>query len=147
MTHIHTLKCFKPVNAKQLSRNARRQALTSLIFLTEKRSGEVKACACTNGSTQRTHVAKEEATAPTVTSEAIFIQCTIFAHERQNVASCDIPGAFLQADNPDFVLMRLDGILAELMVKVAPKLYHKYKQQMQKESLSYMYNWKRQSME
>jgi hypothetical protein len=71
-------------------------------------------------------VAKEEATAPTVTSKAIFIQCTIFAHERQDVTSCDIPGAFLQADNPDFVLMHLDGILAELMVKVAPKLYRKY---------------------
>jgi hypothetical protein len=42
------------------------------------------------------------------------------------VASCDSPGAFLQADNPDFVLMRLDGILAELMVKVAPKLCRKY---------------------
>ncbi len=42
------------------------------------------------------------------------------------MASCDIPGAFLQADNPDFVPMCLDGILAELMVKVAPKLYPKY---------------------
>jgi hypothetical protein len=41
------------------------------------------------------------------------------------VASCDVPGAFLQAYNPDFILMHLDGILAELMVKVTP-LYHKY---------------------
>ena len=39
---------------------------------------------------------------------------------------CDIPGAFLQADNPDYVLMRLDGILAELVVQVAPALYRKY---------------------
>jgi hypothetical protein len=30
------------------------------------------------------------------------------------------------ADNPDNVLMHLDGILAELMVKVAPNLYRKY---------------------
>jgi hypothetical protein len=96
------------------------------MFPTEKCSGEVKAHACTNGSMQCTHVAKEEATAPTVTLEAVFIQCTIFAHERQDVASCDITGAFLQADNPDFVLMRLDGILSELMVKVAPQLYCKY---------------------
>ncbi len=101
--------------------------ITSLMLLTKKCSGEVKAHACINGSTQRTHVAKEEATGPTVTLEAIFIQCTIFAHKQQDVASCDIPGAFLQADNPDFVLMHLDGILAELMVKVAPKLYHKYR--------------------
>jgi len=97
-----------------------------LMFLTEKRSGEIKARACANGSTQRTHIAKEEATAPTVTSEAIFIQGTIFAHENRDVATCNIPGAFLQADNPDYFLMRLDGILAELMVQVAPSLYRKY---------------------
>jgi hypothetical protein len=40
--------------------------------------------------------------------EAIFVQSTIYAHESRDVATCDIPGAFLQADNPDFVLMRLD---------------------------------------
>ncbi len=97
----------------------------SLMFLTEKRSSEVKAHACAKGSTQCPHVAKEEATAPTVTLEAIFIKYTIFAHEQWDVASCDIPGAFIQADNPDFVLMHLDGILAELMVKVAPKFYRK----------------------
>jgi hypothetical protein len=51
------------------------------MFLTEKCSGRIKACACANGSTQRDHIAKEEATAPTVTSKAIFIQGTIFAHE------------------------------------------------------------------
>jgi hypothetical protein len=39
------------------------------------------------------------------------------------MASCDLPGAFPQASNPDFVSMRLGGILAELMVKVTPKLY------------------------
>jgi hypothetical protein len=32
----------------------------------------------------------------------------------------------LQVDNPDYVLMHLDGVLAELMVKVAPLLYRKY---------------------
>ena len=82
--------------------------------------------ACANGSVQRKHVAKDEAVAPTVTSEAIFVQSTIYAHESCDVATCDIPGAFLQADNPDFVLMRLDGILTELMVKIARTLYRKY---------------------
>ena len=71
-------------------------------------------------------MAKDEAAAPKVTSEAIFVQSTIYAHGSRDVTTCDIPGAFLQADNPDFVLMRLDGILAELMVKIAPTLYRKY---------------------
>ena len=119
-------KCFLPRVAHTLSRDECCNALTSLMFLTEKCSREVKTWACANDSVQHNHVAKEKATTPTVTFEAIFIQSTIFAHEHRDVATCDIPGAFLQADNPDYVLMRLDGILAELMVKVSPKLYCKF---------------------
>ena len=126
LSQLRTMNCFRPRDSRTLTRADRRNALTSLMFLTGKRTGEVKARACANGSVQRTHIAKEEAAAPTVTSEAIFIQSTIYANERRDVATCDIPGAFLQADNPDFVLMRLDGILAELMVKIAPTLYRKY---------------------
>ena len=120
------MSCFKPRDIRSLTREDRRNALSLLMFLTEKRTGAVKARACANGSVQRSHIAKEEAAAPTISSDAIFVQATIFAHEKQYVATCDIPGAFLQADNPDFVLMRLDGILAELMVQVDPKLYRKY---------------------
>ena len=126
LSQLHTLNCFCPCDPCSLTRKDRRNALSSLMFLTEKRSGEVKARACANGSVQCQHVAKEEAAAPTVTSEAMFVQSTIYAHETRDMATCYIPGAFLQAVNPDFVLMRLDGILAELIVKVAPKLYHKY---------------------
>ena len=96
------MNCFCPCDPRSLTRDDRRNALSSLMFLTEKRTGEVKARACVNGSVQCKHIAKEEATAPTVTSEAIFVQSTIYAHENRDVATCDIPDAFLQADNPDF---------------------------------------------
>jgi hypothetical protein len=126
LSQLHTMNCFLPCDPRSLSRDDRRNALSSLMFITEKRTGEVKARACANGSVQRQHITKEEAAAPTVTTDAIFIQGTIFAHENRDVATCDIPGAFLQADNPDLVLMRLDGILAELLVKIAPSLYRQY---------------------
>ena len=96
------------------------------MFLIEKYTGEVKSCGCADGSKQRDHIAKDEAAAHTVSSDSIFIQGTIFTHEGRNVATCDIPGAFLQADNLDYVLMRLDGILAKLMVTIAPNIYRKY---------------------
>ena len=126
LCQFHMLKCFTPQDPKTLSGDGKCNALASLMFLTEKCSGEIKAQGCANGSKQRNHIVKEEATMPTVSSESIFIQGTIFAHEEHDAATCDIPGAFLQADNPDYVLMRLDGILAELMVTVAPNIYRKY---------------------
>jgi hypothetical protein len=72
-TQFHTLKCFAPKDPSTLTREERRNALSSLMFLTEKRDGEVKARTCANGNTQCQHIAKEEATAPNVTTEAIFI--------------------------------------------------------------------------
>jgi hypothetical protein len=79
LTQFHTLNYFHPCNPATLTCTNRHNALTSLMFSTEKCTGEVKACACTNGSAQRQHIAKEEATAPTVTLDAIFIQSTIFS--------------------------------------------------------------------
>jgi hypothetical protein len=96
------------------------------MFLTEKCSGDINACSCADGSNQCEHIAKDKATSPTVSSDAIFIQATIFANEGHDVATCNIPGAFLHADNPEFFLMRLDGILAKLMVTIAPNIYQKY---------------------
>jgi hypothetical protein len=52
LTQFHTLKCFRPHHPSTLSREDRRNALTSLMFLTEKNTGEVKARACANGSVQ-----------------------------------------------------------------------------------------------
>jgi hypothetical protein len=120
LTQFHTLNCFCQCNPATLTHTNTHNALNSLMLLTEKCTGKVKACACANGSVQQQHVAKEKAMAPTVTLDAIFIQSTIFAYEQRDVATCNILGAFLQVDNPDHVLMHLDDILAELMVKVAP---------------------------
>ena len=72
-------------------------------------------------------MAKEEAAAPTVALESIFVTATIDAKEKREVVTIDIPvGAFLYADNDDYVIMKMNGLLAELMVKTDPKIYRKY---------------------
>jgi hypothetical protein len=44
------------------------------------------------------------------------------------VATVDIPGAFMQADMDKLVHMRLEGTMAELLVRINPKLYRKFVQ-------------------
>jgi hypothetical protein len=61
-----------------LSNKEKSKALTSLIFLREKRDG-MRSCA--NGSVIREHVAKEEAAAPTVSLESAYVTVTIDAKE------------------------------------------------------------------
>jgi hypothetical protein len=56
----------------------------------------------------------------------VFINTTIDAFERRDVAIMDVPGAFLTADMDEEVIMCLRGRLAELMVKTAPDIYRRF---------------------
>ena len=115
---------YVPMDPKELSYEERAKALSALLFITEKRDGRIKARKCAVGSKQRTYEGYEKSngTAPTVTTDAVLITGVFDAHEERYTASCDIPGAFLHADNDETVLMLLRGKLAELLVKVDPKL-------------------------
>ena len=57
---------------------------------------------------------------------SVFLTEVIDLHEHRDVARLDIENYFLQAENYEYVLILLRGKLAELLVKVDPKLYRKY---------------------
>jgi hypothetical protein len=58
--------------------------------------------------------------------DSVFITSIIDAKESRKVVTIDIPGAFLHADNEDYVIVKMVGMLAKLMVKTNPKLYRQY---------------------
>jgi len=127
VTQLHDMSAFFPRDPKSLTREERVKALSSLIFLKEKRSKEIKARSCINGAPQREYIPKEEATSPTVNNDSIFITGAVDAYERRSVGMVDVPGAFLHTWLTDEkVIMVLKGELCELIVKVDPKLYTKY---------------------
>jgi hypothetical protein len=51
---------------------------------------------------------------------------TIDAMEERDVATVDILGAFMQADIDEVVHVKFEGEIAEMLVKMDPKLYRKY---------------------
>jgi hypothetical protein len=53
MKQLHDQCIFKPINVNELSTIERRRVMESLIFLTEKKLGTIKAQTCANSSTQR----------------------------------------------------------------------------------------------
>ncbi len=63
---------------------------------------------------------------PTVVLESVFVTSEIDACKKREVVTIDIPGVFLHTENEDYVIMRMNGTLAELMAKTDPKLYQKY---------------------
>jgi hypothetical protein len=120
------LTTYTPVHAHELTAEQRKEALASLIFITEKRCGRVKSRACVNGNPQREYIPKETAASPTVMNDSVMITSAIDAHEGRKVVTCDIPGAFLHADLDEEVVMLLRGQLADLMVQIDPELYAPY---------------------
>ncbi len=64
LQQFNTYIVFEQMSADELTDNDKKKVLASLIFLKEKRNGDIKARSCTNKSKWREHIAKEEAAAP-----------------------------------------------------------------------------------
>jgi hypothetical protein len=107
LNQFNTYGVFEPQHARDLSDNNKKKALSLLIFLRQKKNGAVKVRSCANSNPQREHIAKEEAAAPMVTLELVFLTLTIDAKENREVVTINIPGAFLHADNEDYVIMKM----------------------------------------
>jgi hypothetical protein len=111
-----------------MTRVEKKAALEYLLFLKKKRCGKIKGQGCADGRKQREHTSKEDASSPTVLVKALMLSCLIDAKEKQNAATVEIPGAFMQANMNKLVHMRLEGTMAKLLVRLDPKLYRKYVQ-------------------
>ena len=109
LTQLHVMDTWVPEDPTMLSRAEKVKALSSLMFLKEKRIGKVKVRACANGSLQRAYTSKEDASSPTVANESVFITSVIAANEKRFVRCYDVPGAFLHTESDKNVLMVLRG--------------------------------------
>jgi Reverse transcriptase (RNA-dependent DNA polymerase) len=69
---------------------------------------------------QRLYKTKEETSSPTVSIEALFLSCIIDAHQRRDVGTCDIPGAFMHADIDEELHILFEGELVDLLIQVEP---------------------------
>jgi hypothetical protein len=116
---------MEPVVPDELTREQKQAALQYLMFLKRKRCGLVKGRRCADGRKHQEYMPKDETSSPTVATKALMLSCIIDAKELRDVATADIPGAFMQADMEGEVMMKLEGTMAELLVKLDPKLYKK----------------------
>ena len=120
LTQLHVMDTWVPEKPTMLSRAEKLKALSSLMFLKEKR------IACVNGAPQRAYIIKEDASSPTVANESVFITSVIAANEKRFVRCYDVTGAFLHTESDENVLMVLRGELAEMMLHIAPQIYRPY---------------------
>ncbi|KAG7339953.1 reverse transcriptase RNA-dependent DNA polymerase [Nitzschia inconspicua] len=90
------------------------------MFLKQKRCGKIKARGCADGRKQRLYKTKEETSSPTVSIEGLFLTCIIDVLEKRDVATVDIPAAFMQADIDELIHVKLEGETAILLMRIDP---------------------------
>jgi hypothetical protein len=120
MTQLHIMDTWTPMDAGKLLREQRMRALPSLLFLKEKRTGDIKGRACINRAPQHAYIPKEDAALPTVSTKSTFITSTIAAKEGRKVRCYDVPSAFVNADVDEDAIMVLKGELADMMIQIEP---------------------------
>lgn len=99
------------------------------MYIKEKRDGRIKGRGCADGRSQRLYTSKHETSSPTCTLAGLIMTCVIDAYEQRDVATVDIPGAFLQTKMPDDeedVHVLIEGRMAELLSKISPETYQEY---------------------
>ena len=129
MKQLHMRKTFKARHLKDIKDDRKGHVLESHMFLKKKRCGKIKGRTVAGGNKQRAYINKEEASSPTVSTQAVMLSCIIDAEERRDVATIDIPNAFIQTrvENPEQrALIKIKGILVDVLVDIAPDAYKDY---------------------
>ena len=124
MKQLHDRECFAPIDSKTLTPTEKKRALESLIFLVQKRDGKIKTRHCANGNPQRKWMDKDEVSSPTVSTDSLFITSAIEAAEGREVATGDIPNAFIQTDldetdkDGNRTIMKIRGVLVDILCEI-----------------------------
>ena len=118
LSQIHAMDTYEPITKSSLVIEDIRKSLASLMFITEKRNGDIKARKVADGSKQHTYNGynKSDGSSPTVSTNSIFLTGVVDAHETQEIAILDTANAFLHVENDRKILMLLRDKLSDMMV-------------------------------
>ena len=132
LKQLHDRLCFTPKSVAEMTPLETARAVEALMFLSEKRDGTIKGRRVYNGIPIREWLSREESASPTAALESIFLLAVVDAKEGRDVMTCDVPNAFIQMPMPPTpkgqprVMMKITGVLVDLLVELAPELYGPY---------------------
>ena len=123
---LDELGVFKGRMVDTLSWEERRTALQVIDLIKEKRCGKIKGRTVVDGRGQRDDYEKIETSSKALTLEAFISTLAIDAFEGRDIAIADVAGAFLKADQPDFVMIKLKGPAVKALLHANEEKYLKY---------------------
>jgi hypothetical protein len=128
----HKRNCFVLVDVFKLTVGEKKKAQHALMLLTEKSDGSVKGHCVYNGKPKQMWLSKEDTLSPTVATESIMLAVVIDVKEGWDMMMANVPNASIQTKMPEMkkngerVIMKIKGVLVDLMVELAPDIYRPY---------------------
>jgi Reverse transcriptase (RNA-dependent DNA polymerase) len=96
------------------------------MFLKQTRTGKIKDKGCADGRKQRHYDNQLDSSSPTVAIKSVMLTSMIEASENCDVATVDIPCAFLQADMDEIVYVKISGKMVDILVQRDSAKYNKF---------------------
>lgn len=140
----HTRKYFAPIAVHLLTRQERAKTQEALMYLVQKRTGEIKGHMVYNSKPTRKWLTKENMASPMVATDSLFDTIKIAAKENQDIMRADVPNAFIQMsldrkDGEERIVMMITGVLVDMLVEDSPDIYGPY---VVYEKIGKFYIWK-----
>ena len=120
MKQLHDKNVVNSLKVEDITPEVKTKSLGYLMFLEQKRNENIKGKGCADGRPQRLHKQKSETSFPTATIESIFITGLIDTQENRDMVIVDIPGAFLQTAASDNTIIKLQGAIVKITLKINP---------------------------
>ena len=102
----------------------KRQSLIYVNLFKEKWCGKINGRPCTDGSTQRGYISREDASLPTISLEALIYTFAVDSYWGHDVAIIDVTGDYLNTNMPNekYARLKLEGEFVDIMWNV--NTYH-----------------------
>ena len=115
---LDKLEVFNGVPTESLKKEQKRGVMPLINLIKEKRCDKIKGRTVADGRRQSLIYIKDEITSPTVLSDSLLMTLVIIVMEGRFVVTIDVPGAYLQTDMPDFVLVRVNGPSVDILCDI-----------------------------
>ena len=78
-----------------------------------------------DGRPQQSYISKEESASPTCSNNALMLVVIQAAHKGRKIRTADVSGAFLHAEMDDFVMIKLQCQIMDILCEMKPE-YKKF---------------------
>ena len=99
LKQMHDRTCFCALAVAKLTRHEQKRAMEALMFLTEKKTKEIKGRLAYNVKPTCNWILREDKSSSTAHTESILLTAGIDAMVGWDVMSLDIPNAFIQTSS------------------------------------------------